>query len=86
MTYFWKEGYPITVQTNPEGFPHYFVWDWYKGIQKVWMIADYWSVDDLWWVERQKRTYYKVVTERGLALIIFLNDLTREWYIQWVFD
>ncbi|MEZ4667925.1 MAG: hypothetical protein R3E39_08425 [Anaerolineae bacterium] len=86
MSYFWPDGYPLAVQADHEGLPLCLAWDWCPGLHSIWMIADEWSVDDLWWVERKSRDYYKVVTESGQALVIFQDVLTQNWFVQWMFD
>ncbi|MCA0453439.1 MAG: hypothetical protein LCI00_05650 [Chloroflexi bacterium] len=74
------------VQTNADGYPYLLLWDWFSGKQMIAEITDHWVVSDPWDDQWEKRDYYGVVTETGLALIIFLNGLTQAWYIQWVFD
>jgi hypothetical protein len=86
MSYFWPEGYQIAVQTEQDGSPKSISWDWYSGIHEIGMILDCWSVDDTWWIERKYRTYYFVVTDDGQALVIFRNELKKDWYIQWLYD
>lgn len=86
MSYFWRDGYPIEVQTDRHGDPVYVVWDWFSDVETVAMIVDFWSVDDDWWVDLKKRTYYFIITEKGITAIIFLNVLTHAWYIQWAYD
>jgi hypothetical protein len=86
MSYFWQEGYPLTVITDENGLPLRLSWDWYQGSHEIYLIGDSWSIDDEWWIEPKKRTYYKVTTESGQALIIFLDGVTNEWFIQWVYD
>ena len=86
MSYFWPDGYLIAVKTDGQGCPYLFNWDWYNGTHEVWLIVDRWSVADLWSEEPEKRTYYFVVTETGLAAIIFLDVPTQTWYMQWAYD
>lgn len=86
MSYFWEEGYPVTVQTNSEGHPLTLSWDWYPGLQHVWLIADRWAIDDDWWVDRKKRTYYQVFTQEGQGIILFRDDINQNWYVQWLHD
>jgi hypothetical protein len=86
MSYFWPDGYRIAVQIDRQGCPIYVLWDWFLDSEAVDMIVDFWAVDDDWWAEPKKRTYYFIVTERGFTAIIFVNVLTQDWYIQWAYD
>lgn len=84
MTYFWQKGYPIVVQMDREGCPHSVQWDWFSGEQPILEIREQWVLSDPW--EEEWRDYYWIITETGIALIIFLNRVTQQWFIQWVFD
>jgi hypothetical protein len=86
MSYFWPDGYPIVVQTDGQGRPHLFIWDWYTGTQEIALIADRWSLADPWGEEPEKRTYFIIAAETGIIAIIFVNLLAQEWYIQWAYD
>lgn len=84
MSYFWPTGYPISVRTDERGYPTFLSWDWSTETFEVSLNEDDWLVDD-WLTDQKRRHYYRVYTESH-ALTIFKNELTNEWYLQWLDD
>jgi hypothetical protein len=86
MSYFWKEGIAIEVETDRYGKPESIRWDGTR--HHVASIANRWIVDDRWWEAggRVWRTYYKVATADGLLLILFQNVNEQNWFIQRLYD
>lgn len=80
MTRFWANGTPITVHGNLEAFV------WNKQQHRIERVAKKWRVDEGWWTERQWREYAKVVTETGLLAVIFQDLITKQWYLQRLYD
>lgn len=84
MNPFWSDGIPITVFSDGQGLPIAFVW---QGItHNVEGIAKRWRIDEGWWRQRVWREYFKLYTTTGLLVIIYLDLLTRQWYLQRLYD
>lgn len=84
MTRIWLPGLPITVQSDPHLTPHQFAWQ--AQTHQVWRIAKRWRVDQEWWEARIWREYFKLTTRSGLLVVIYCDLLTREWYLQRLYD
>lgn len=84
MTSFWPEGLVITVEVTEEGVPRRLQWmaEWHlvKG------VAQRWRIDASWWKKRVWRDYFKVYTDSGMLLVIFLDLQTGRWYVQRLYD
>ena len=86
MTRLWTPAEPITVvitKTSPAG-PSAFTWQ--DQTHTVAHITREWRVDIDWWRERIWRAYYKLSTDTGLLVIIFQDLLTKQWYLQRLYD
>jgi hypothetical protein len=91
VTHLWVPGEPIQVtmkapsgnersQMEPD------VLTWRNQIHKVDQITRVWRVDLDWWRERVWRTYYKLSTHTGLLIIIYEDLLSKEWFLQRLYD
>jgi len=84
VTRLWRTGSPITVQCHAGWQPAAFTW---QGQQhQVGTLLHQWRVDIDWWRERVWRNYYKLTTETGLLVIIYQDMITKEWYLQRLYD
>jgi Domain of unknown function (DUF6504) len=84
MTRLWPNGSPIQVVQNGEGLPEHLVWQGQK--YAVVEITRRWRIRSDWWRELLWRDYFKLITDRGLLIIIF-HDLQEDaWYVQHLFD
>jgi hypothetical protein len=84
MTHFWADGQPIAVDADALWTPLVFTWD---GVQHpVQAILDRWRVDEEWWRGRIWREYFQLTTRTGLLIELFHDLMSREWYIQRVYD
>jgi hypothetical protein len=45
-------------------------------------VREVWRIDDEWWRELIARTYYEVVHEGGGRVVLFLDHVTGEWFVQ----
>ena len=45
-------------------------------------IGETWRVDDEWWRAPIVRRYYEVVVEGGGRMILFVDLVTGEWFVQ----
>jgi hypothetical protein len=52
------------------------------GIVTIEVVQEMWRIDDEWWREPITRTYYEVILERGARVVIFLDHVTQEWWMQ----
>jgi hypothetical protein len=100
MTRLWPDGQPITVEPaaqqgsesspgqgpgqKPGVWPSQFTWLGRR--HQVTEITKTWRVDVDWWRDRVWRAYFKLRTDSGLLVIIFQDLLTRNWYLQRLYD
>lgn len=49
-------------------------------------ITKTWRVDIDWWRARVWRAYYKLSTETGLLVVIYQDLLSKNWYLQRLYD
>lgn len=84
MTHLWPAGEPITVQSNDLLTPQTFTWQ--NQTHPVQQIAKRWRVDLDWWQTRVWREYFKLTTETGLLVVIYLDLLSGQWYLQRLYD
>ena len=45
-------------------------------------VQETWRIDDEWWREPITRTYYEVLLHGGARLVLFMDLVTREWFVQ----
>jgi hypothetical protein len=45
-------------------------------------VRETWRIDDEWWRDPITRTYYEVLLEGGARVVIFVDHLTLEWFLQ----
>jgi hypothetical protein len=84
MTRFWPEGMLIAVVIQAAGLPLRF--EWQGQVHQVETIARQWRVDVGWWRVRIWRDYFKLTTDSGLLVIIYHELLTKQWYLQRLYD
>ncbi|MCG3212644.1 MAG: hypothetical protein FOGNACKC_06314 [Anaerolineae bacterium] len=84
MTHLWPAGVPIAVRHNPGLEPQAFRWQ--EREYRVQAIAKRWRLDQSWWQQRVWREYFKLTTSDGLLVIIYLDLLTGQWYLQRLYD
>lgn len=81
MTRLWQPSLPIVVLLR-EDSPHQLIHN--KHHYRVTHIALCWR-QRIWW-RGIWREYYKLTTHTGLLVVIYLDLLTGEWYLQAVYD
>lgn len=91
MTHLWVPGEPIqvTLKAHPENEFSQLEPDeitWRNQTHGVDQITRVWRVDLDWWRERVWRTYYKLSTDTGLLIIIYIDLLSKEWFLQRLYD
>src|SRR2546423_14984274 len=45
-------------------------------------VRETWRIDDEWWREPITRTYYEVLLRGGARLVLFVDHVTLEWFVQ----
>ena len=45
-------------------------------------VRETWRIDDEWWREPIPRTYYEVLLQGGARLVLFVDLVKREWFVQ----
>ena len=78
------QGDPIDVLPDEGGAPLAFTW--HEQSHQVAGIANRWLIDEGWWQERVKRQYFKLKTGSGLLVIVYLDLLHNQWYLQRLYD
>ncbi len=46
------------------------------------VVRETWRIDDEWWREPITRTYYEVLLHGGARLVLFMDLVTQEWFVQ----
>ena len=81
-----NEPRPVTVDVNSDGSP--------ASIQamggradgpmggKIGSVNEIWRIDDEWWRKQISRSYYEVMMEGGKRIVVFIDLLTNEWFMQ----
>jgi len=84
VTYLWRQGAAIAVQTDGRQTPVSFVW---RGrAHRVERVTRRWRLDRGWWRQRRWREYFKLTTHTGLLVVVY-HDLTDgTWYLQRLYD
>ena len=52
------------------------------GAVTVEVIRETWRIDDEWWRNSITRTYHEVLLAGGARVVIFLDHVKREWWMQ----
>ena len=84
MSLFWPDGELIAVRKDSSGAPGAFTW--YGRSHEVRGVAKRWRVDHGWWCKRVWREYYKLHTDTGLLVILYMDLLTGQWFLQRLYD
>jgi hypothetical protein len=84
MTRFWPQGLAISVRADALATPQTFTWD--RAAHQVERVLRRWRIDQRWWEGRVCREYFLLRTESGLLVTLYRNALTRDWYLQRVYD
>ena len=45
-------------------------------------VRETWRIDDEWWREHIMRSYYEVLLDGGGRVVIFLDHVRQEWWMQ----
>ncbi len=45
-------------------------------------VRETWRIDDEWWREPITRTYYEVLLQGGARLVLFVDRVKQEWFVQ----
>ena len=45
-------------------------------------VRETWRIDDEWWREPIMRSYYEVLLDGGGRVVIFLDHVRQEWWMQ----
>jgi hypothetical protein len=45
-------------------------------------VRETWRIDDEWWREPITRMYYEVLLQRGARLVLFVDLVKQEWFVQ----
>lgn len=83
MTRLYKDARTLDVQTRDD-IP--IAIQWGSAWHPIQHITLSWQMDVNWWRERIYRDYYKVLTQKGLILVIYHDLLTDLWAIQRIYD
>ena len=84
MTRLWKKGVQIVVETDDRGQPLSFEWNEQR--HPIAACHNRWRVDVSWWTLRRWREHFKVTTTTGLLVIIYLDLVDDQWYLQRLYD
>ena len=52
------------------------------GVRAVRQILEIWQVDDEWWRDPISRRYARLVLDDGRIVTVYLDLLSRRWYLQ----
>ena len=53
-----------------------------KEMMTVEAVRETWRIDDEWWREPITRTYYEVLLQGGARLVLFVDLVKQEWFVQ----
>ena len=45
-------------------------------------VRETWRIDDEWWREPVRRKYFEVLVEGGGRMVLFVDLVTLEWFVQ----
>lgn len=45
-------------------------------------VRETWRIDDEWWREPITRMYYEVLLQDGARLVLFVDLVNKEWFVQ----
>ncbi|MBW4438999.1 MAG: hypothetical protein KME04_17815 [Pleurocapsa minor GSE-CHR-MK-17-07R] len=83
MTRLWREAVSLRVTLQADA-PHAFAWGGQR--HTVVQISNQWRVDMHWWKGHIRRDYYRVVTDTGLAALIYHDLIADTWQLSQVYD
>ena len=97
MTRFWPEGQSIDVNTCtelthgqenhglvPDEIPDHF--SWHQSEHRIEEILEIWRIDIDWWRTQKWRTYFRLITNTGLLVIIYQDLVNEKWFLQRLYD
>lgn len=84
MTRLWGGGEPIAVEADEQGVPLRF--DWRNRRHSVQRVANCWRADVGWWSGRTWREYFRLQTDTGCLVEIYVDLLAGQWYLQRLYD
>ena len=53
-----------------------------RGSVTIEAVRETWRIDDEWWREPVSRKYYEVLVEGGGRVVLFVDLVTLEWFVQ----
>src|SRR6266513_1644488 len=53
-----------------------------RGSVTIEAVRETWRIDDEWWREPVRRMYYEVLVEGGGRVVLFVDLVTLEWFVQ----
>ena len=53
-----------------------------RGSVTIEAVRETWRIDDEWWREPVRRKYYEVLVEGGGRVVLFVDIVTQEWFVQ----
>ena len=53
-----------------------------RGSVTIEAVRETWRIDDEWWREPVRRKYYEVLVEGGGRVVLFVDLVTLEWFVQ----
>jgi len=74
---------PATVRTE-DGLVKFIIADsWYGGVVRQ---RGPWEVSGGWWSEGYERCYFEIELSEGEQYLIFLENPSKRWFLQGIFD
>ena len=71
----------VQVELNANGLPNG-IRDATGELHAIDHIGEIWHIDDEWWREPVRRKYYEVLVEGGGRVVLFVDLVTLEWFVQ----
>jgi hypothetical protein len=83
MSRLWREGLPIRMMARGDLPAHFF---WNNQAHHVLYISNRWRVQTGWWRFAIQRTYFKLVTQSDLVVVVYRDETVSRWFLAQVFD
>ena len=84
MTYLWIPGLPIHVECDLLQTPQAFIWHGQR--HPVQLVANRWRLDEIWWQQPVRRECFKIATDTGLLVVLYLDWSNGQWYLERLWD
>ena len=74
----------VEVELDPNGLPAKIGMqsDEEEVMVTIETVRETWRIDDEWWREPITRTYHEVLLQGGARLVLFVDLVTRKWFVQ----